>query len=81
MQKAITLYEYNSVPQQLRFQHLWDQGTFLTNRITGGSRFNLYALGDFFVEVEYSSKDEMIKGMRTFKSTKLLEDYLDQFQL
>jgi len=81
MQKEITLYEYNSVPQQQRFQHLWSNGTFLTNRFAGTSRFNLYALGDFFVEVEYSVTDEMIMGMRTFKTTKLLEGYLDQFSL
>ncbi len=80
MDKPLSLYEFNALPQQQQFQYVWDKGVFLTNRIEEGSRFNLYTVGDFFVEVRYAA-DDMIKGLKSFRSTKPLDGFLDDISL
>jgi hypothetical protein len=79
--KPLSLYEFNTLPQQQQFQYVWDKGVFLTNRIEDGSRFNLYTVGDFYVEVRYATADDMIKGIRTFRTTKPLDGFLDEISL
>ncbi|MBS1775008.1 MAG: hypothetical protein JSS64_01865 [Bacteroidetes bacterium] len=76
MTKYPTLYEFNALPEHQRFQYLWDEATFLNNRVEGESRFNLYACGDFFVEVEYERNDNLIRGLRSFKTIRNLDPYL-----
>lgn len=44
-------------------------------------KFNLYALWNFYVEVEYGKEENEILELRTFKRGKRLEKYIDQVEL
>jgi hypothetical protein len=65
----------------MQAETLWDKGTFLANRVESKLRFNLYALSNFYVEVEYGTNENEIIEFRTFKRGKRLEKYIDQVEL
>ncbi|GAA4790825.1 hypothetical protein GCM10023231_18390 [Olivibacter ginsenosidimutans] len=54
-------------------------GIFIGHRRIGNEARTLYCLGNFFVELVYTSDHQEFKGFRQFTKTYLLEPYLDQF--
>lgn len=58
-----------------QWNNLWQNGTFLTHRIELDKKFSLYALYDFFVEVEMDIKTNKIIGKMHFKEGKTLDKY------
>lgn len=54
------------------------KGIFIGDRRINDETRSLYCLGDFFVELVYTS-DHKFKRFRQFRKTYLLEPYLDQF--
>jgi len=49
--------------------------TYLDALIKGSTRYLLYSLGLFFVEIEYNSMDNKIVNKRSFVTGELLERY------
>ncbi len=43
--------------------------------IAGNSRFAVYALFKFFVEVEYNNKENKIIGLKSFVTGEIMEKY------
>jgi hypothetical protein len=70
------IYEFMILPEHERYDYLWQHGVFLLSREDGPSKFNLYACGNFYVEVKYRIEKNCIEGMRTFKNVSQLEPYL-----
>lgn len=58
-----------------QWNNLWQNGTFLTHRIESDKKFSLYALYDFFVEVELNSTTDKIVGKGQFKTGETLDKY------
>ncbi|WP_405399320.1 hypothetical protein [Maribacter sp. Asnod2-G09] len=54
---------------------LWENGTFLTHHIELKEKFSLYALYDFFIEVELDFKTNKIIGKGHFKAGETLDRY------
>ncbi len=77
----IGLYEYNLLSTDEKAQTLWDKGEFIVSRKSKTNSANLYSLSDFFVEVNYDNDKNEIVDLRSFKSHKLLEPYLDYIDL
>jgi hypothetical protein len=75
------LYEYNMLDIDIKALILWDKGIFLLNRFEGDYSINLYSLYDFYVEAWYKSDINSIEELKTFKSMKPLEPYLDRINL
>jgi hypothetical protein len=50
-------------------------GIYLDNLLSGSQRFNLYAMDLFFVEIEYSTTENKIVGLKAFKTGHLLDRY------
>lgn len=73
--KKITLYEFLALPDQEQYVITMQSGKFLDCFIQGDSRFALYALDMFFVEIEYDNGQNIIKGKRAFVTGKLLDRY------
>tara|TARA_B100002049_G_C15813438_1_gene263898 strand:- start:23 stop:265 length:243 start_codon:yes stop_codon:yes gene_type:complete len=71
----MTLYEFKLLPEQEQYNKLFNEGDFLTYRLRPTSRFALYALEKFFVEVEYDPKNNKIINAVSFISGKKLDKY------
>ncbi|TBW28275.1 hypothetical protein [Gramella sp. KN1008] len=71
----MTLYEFSRLAKQQQYSIAFNKGTFIEHYFTGYRKFSLYAVEKFFVEVEYSSKENKIIGIKTFKTGKELFKY------
>jgi hypothetical protein len=70
------IYDFMILPEQKRYDFLWQHGIFLLSREDDKKKFNLYACGNFYVEVKYSVEKNCIEGMRVFKNVSQLDPYL-----
>ena len=79
----MTLYEFNVLDLNNKMESVYQLGVYLDNYITETEKFNLYAIDMFFVEVTYSSIENRITGIKSFKSGHLLDRYsnLDDLNL
>jgi hypothetical protein len=69
------LYDYMMLDEAEQWKVLWDKGTYLTHYLEANEKCNLYALFDFFVEVELDPKTDKIVGKEHFKDGHLLDKY------
>ena len=67
------LYEYMILDETEQWNSLWQNGTFLTQRFEPKKKFSLYALYDFFVEVQLDPKVDKIVGKVHFKTGETLD--------
>ena len=73
--KVLTLYQYKLLSDHEQYHLLFTQGDFLDMVIEGNSRFAVYALFKFFVEVEYNSKENKIIGLKSFVTGEIMDKY------
>jgi hypothetical protein len=71
----MTLYEFNLLDINNQMETVNQQGVYLDNHINKNEKFNLYAVGMFFVEVCYNSLENKISSINSFKSGHLLDKY------
>ncbi|WP_396632371.1 hypothetical protein [Maribacter sp. R86514] len=69
------LYEYMMLKDEEQWKDLWKNGTFLTHHIEPKEKFSLFALYNFFVEVELDFKTNKIISKRHFKAGDILDRY------
>lgn len=69
------LYEYMMLNETEQWNTLWDKCTFLMHYKAIDSKYNLYALYDFFVEVELHPTTDKILGKKHFKEGHILDKY------
>ncbi|PKD17655.1 hypothetical protein APR41_05455 [Salegentibacter salinarum] len=75
----MTLYEFKLLLDEEQYRLLFNKGDFLTYRLEPNSRFALYALEKFFVEVEYNRKNNKIVNKVSFVSGEKLDIYSSKF--
>lgn len=76
-----TLYEWNALSVEERALYLWEHGIFLMMR-RGEVTKVLYALHEYYAEVEFDPRTIRIVRMRSFKSkAQALEPYLNEISL
>ena len=71
----MTLYEYKLLPDAEQYEVLFNQGDFVTSRISGTKRYALYSLFLFFLEVEYNSAENKIVKKVSFVRGEKLDVY------
>ncbi|PSR54071.1 hypothetical protein AHMF7605_11340 [Adhaeribacter arboris] len=69
------LGDFNRATNPQRAALVWQRGTFLADRVSGGCTLCLYHMGPFFAEIWYRVVDNEIQGVRGFKSVTCLEPY------
>lgn len=74
----MTLYEFNRLDLAARASNVFYLGTFLASC---PGRGNLYNMGDFFAEVLYNQETNDIQDVRSFRTTRNLEPYLDNIKV
>lgn len=62
--------------EQLQYQIVWEIGKHIETLYHEGSTYLLYAINDFFVEVEYDRRTNKIRGKNQFKGGDILDKYL-----
>jgi len=73
------IYDFLILGEQEQYQSVWDQGTHIDDIIRDRIHYQLYAVGDFYVEVYYNVSDNKIVGKQAFKAGEPLEKYLRQW--
>jgi len=71
----MTLYEFNILNDDDQYQTVWDNGTYLDSVTSEGIKMALYAIEQFFVEVQYDSENNKIIGLKSFKHGQLMDKY------
>lgn len=75
------LYEFLTLPDELQYQSVWELGVHIDNIVYNHIYHQLYAIGDFYVEIRYRTRDNIIAGKLAFKAGEALEKYLVKFPL
>ena len=71
----MTLYEYKMLSKDDQWDTVFSKGKFLDLVIEGNSKFVLYAIGKFFVEVEWNIETDQIVDKGVFKCGHNLDRY------
>lgn len=71
----INLVDFINLPNEEQLEIVFLKGKCLEIRIEEDRRYLLYAVDLFFVEVEYSSKENSIRKNRAFVAGELLDKY------
>lgn len=75
----MTLYEFRMLNDAMQYQATWEFGVHIDNIIYNNIHYQLYAISDFYVEIQYSATDNKIVGKLPFKTGEALEKYLNKF--
>ncbi len=71
----MTLYEFNMLDDNNKYQTTWDLGTHIDTAITNEHRINLYSIDRFFVEVYYNPISNKIVDIKSFIHGHSLDKY------
>lgn len=70
-----SIREFNSLTQHEQYDLVFTKGDFVDYYIKKETRFSLYALYTFFVEVEYDVPRNKVVNLIAFNEGKLLDRY------
>jgi len=70
------IYEFLSLPEENRYEAVWDDGKHIDTKVKDGIVCQLYSINDFFVEIHYNAENNQIIGNLPFKHGEHLEKYL-----
>ena len=71
----MTFYEYKMLSEDDQWDAVFSIGKFLDIFIDGNSKYVLYAIDKFFVEVEWNIENDNIIGKGEFKCGETLDNY------
>jgi len=77
----MTLYEFNTLSDDEKLEAVYETGSFVADIVHGLAKNLLYQLSEFYVEVLYDGKDNLVKGIRSFKQGVYLKPYLEQIDI
>jgi hypothetical protein len=78
----MTLYQFNHLHEVEQEESIEDEGIFLANRDEGPMMFDLYQIGNFYVEFYYHIGGNNSKiRLRSFSDTDELYPYLDAIDI
>ena len=77
----MTLYQFNSLDEMEQIEAIWKHGAHLVNREDEEYKYELIQIDDFYIELKHHKEHDVLKGLRTFKTTTLLEPYLGKINI
>tara|TARA_B100002051_G_scaffold271872_1_gene307444 strand:- start:1091 stop:1339 length:249 start_codon:yes stop_codon:yes gene_type:complete len=75
MEKNFSINEFNTLIQHDQYDLVFTKGDFVNYYLNGNTRYALYALFRFFVEIEFNTTQNKIMNLVAFEEGKLLERY------
>lgn len=70
------IYEFTRKDEQLQYQIVWEIGKHIETLYQSDTMYLLYAVNDFFVEVQYCNRTNKILDKNQFKDGHELDKYL-----
>ena len=77
----MNITKYNALEEYEQYEILFDCGVLLLDRCDEKHSYLLYQIEDFYVEIRHQLNADAITGLRTFKSTNLLQPFLDTMEI
>jgi hypothetical protein len=75
MEKKFSINDFNKLTQHQKYDLVFTKGDFVNYYLKGETRYALYAIFNFFVEIEYNRSKNKILNITTFEEGKLLDRY------
>ncbi|MRT17558.1 hypothetical protein F3C99_11390 [Vitellibacter sp. q18] len=72
MESNLSIKNFNLLTQHKQYDLVFTKGVFINCYLKGNTRYALYALFKFFVEVEYSVSKNILLNQVAFEDGKLL---------
>ena len=72
------LDSYIKLPLDLQYQTIWEIGRHIGMAEQGNILYLLYAIDDFYVELQYSRRNNAFIGKMQFKQSDALDKYLPE---
>ena len=72
----MTLYEFNALDEAEQMEAIWYKSVELGKRKDETYEYTLYQIGSFYVEMQYHIEWKIIRDIKSFATTRLLEPYL-----
>lgn len=80
--KKMTMYEFKLLPEPEQYELIYLQGTFLDIQLAPPhTRFTLYALFRFYVEVGYNLETKKIVGKKEFIYGDVMDKYVPELPM
>ncbi|MFI5220337.1 MAG: hypothetical protein ACHQNT_12705 [Bacteroidia bacterium] len=77
----VSIDKFNNLSQDEKAWHIWNGATFLHVREDKNFRFNLFYIGNYYVELVYNISDNQIEKINAFFTTAFLTPYIDSIAL
>lgn len=77
----MTLYQFSALDEAEQMEAIWEHAIHLANREDDIHRYELLQIDGFYIELKHHKEYDVLQGLRTFKTTTLLEPYLDQIEI
>jgi hypothetical protein len=78
----MTIYKFDHLHKIEQEESVEDEGVFLANRNDGQLMFDLYQIGDFYVEFYYYiNRNDFKVKLRSFVDTEELNPYLETIDI
>jgi hypothetical protein len=75
MKKNLSINEFNTLIQHDQYDLVFTKGDFVNYYLKRETRYALYSLFKFYVEVEYNISKNKISNLIAFEEGKLLDRY------
>lgn len=75
MEEKLTFQNFKDLAQNEQYDLVFTQGDFINYYLKGETRYALYSLFNFFVEIEYNVRKNKILNIIAFEDGKLLDRY------
>lgn len=72
----MTIQDFLQLPEEEQLYTVWNKATFLETLEDNQFRYNLYALGNFYIEIKYDLKRNTMVEKIVFRHVELLDKYL-----
>jgi hypothetical protein len=79
--KALSLAEFNDLPDELKFDILHKHGVYVGKRKDGNQIIVLFQLHGFYVEVFYTQYRKIVDRIFTSDNPEILQPYLNQINI
>jgi hypothetical protein len=77
----MTLDDFNALDEQKQASSIMDRGVFLAYRLYKEFKIFLYQIDDFYVEVYYNNRYNLVQGFGSFEYSSSLDPYLRNIQI
>lgn len=72
----MALYEFNALDETEQHEQLWEYGVHIGEREADEYKIVLYQIHSFYVELFYYMEHNVLKKLKSFSDTELLDVYL-----